>query len=235
MANNPKYLFRMSHKDNIATFVEDRALFAPNYRAQPQWSICYDNIVKRRNDSKHSISDNVAFYFSPLTAMSYAISQKKVDLSCPENKICGKVDLSDVVYIVVDIDVAIDKYDYKFTDHAYNEENEIAKIYSNWSNDSDKIDWVVFNEGFPNYGKAEIDEIDYGGANKLSSNHQSEERWHNRKSKRMAEFWIEDQLHFSDIKCLVVKTENLKNEIETMLKDTEYDNIPVYCKPNVYY
>lgn len=229
--NNPTHIFRMTHKNNISIFVNDGAIYALSCKSQPQWAISYDNITNRRK-SQQNTNDKIAFYFSPLTSMAYAISQGGVPLRCPKNqKQEDNAKLLDVVFIVLDIQKAITEYEYQFTNQAFNKETQIADIYNSWDNDKDKIHWNLFNE-HPIKGK--ILEIGYNGAGRYFNSISNEDKWLQRGDIRMAEFWIKDRLDLNDICCFIVKNTNVENFIKEQMQGTQYEKIPVYCKSDVY-
>lgn len=232
MNTPPKYIFRMTHSNNIAQFVADGAVCALNTKHQPQWSINYANIVNRRQQQNtHGINDKIAFYFSPITMMAYAIHKGRVDLICPNNTNQGAVNMNDVVFMIVDIKIAITKK-YQFTDQAYNKVTQIAQIYNNWQTEKNNIQWNLFNE---KPYTAKIPEIGYNGVCKYAHNRHNSENHMNRKDIRMAEFWIFDKLYISDIKCFITKTLDTRQKINNILAQSQYKTTPVYCKRGVYF
>ncbi len=86
--DNPTHIFRMTHKNNIEIFVNGGRIFAQSYESQPQWKISSEEITNRRQQ-QGQLNDKIAFYFSPITDMVYAIFCGGVPLKCPENKDCG--------------------------------------------------------------------------------------------------------------------------------------------------
>ena len=223
MSNNPKYIFRMTHSHNISQFVTDGVIYARQTKYQPQWSICYENIVKRRQHAVYNTDDKISFYFSPVTSMAYTISHGNVPLTCSNGVNQGSVNIDDVVFMVVDIETAVQKYKYQFTDQAYNKSTQIAQVYKDWHTNKNNIQM------------AKIPEIGYNGACKFAHNIDHEEKWMHRQDIRMAEFWIFDKLHLSDVQCFITKTQDTQNKINNILQQSLYGSIPVYYKLGVYF
>lgn len=227
--NNPTHIFRMTHKNNIQTFLNDGFICA-NQQNQKQWAISYSDIVQRRSISG-ALNDKVAFYFSPITAMQYTISINNVVLTNLNGMTQGKVDINDVVFMVMRIEKALE-YEYEFTNRAFNSTSNIAQIYNDWDTNKNKIEWKWFNE---TPAKGTINEISYNGSCKFFQNIERNGIWYERSQIRMAEFWIKNKVDLLDIQCFVVKTEQLKQEIEQIINSSQFSNIPVYCKQDVFF
>lgn len=232
MKVNPSHIFRMTHKNNIDIFIDEGYLYAPNYKEQKQYGISYPNINSTRNSMQvfngKYLHDYVPFYFSPLTPMSYVISQDKVELRDLDNNLKGMVDKLDVIYFVISLDdLASLNYETIVSNSACN--NFTFDTFK--THDETGIDWSLFNESPI---KGEISEIDYYGSCKYFLSKDHEERYQNRSAIRGAEFLILDKIKFSDINIIVVNNEKTKIEIENKLNEKGIDKV-VLVKPDCYY
>lgn len=229
--NNPKYIFRMTHIENITTFVRDGYMYAPSHNNQPQWTISYSDIVHRR-DSNMGTNNKVAFYFSPITSMAYTIAENNVTVNDSNGRSVGNSCFNDIVFMVMDIETVIfNNYTYQFTDQAYNRSPNIATVYDNWDNDKDKVNWDLFNE---NPYKGSIPEIAYGGTCRYFFNDPNRDGCENRSAIRMAEFWIKDRVDIRHLTCFIVKNKENKSRICDILEANGID-VAVYVKPDVFF
>lgn len=231
LRKNPSYIFRMIHKNNIDTFIQDGFLCAPNYQIQKQYSISYQEINAQRSTmtvhNDKPLHDYVPFYFSPLTPMSYAISLGKVNYQGPGNNTVEKLNDSDTIFFVVDLKIlATKKYQTIVSNSACNN----FKFHTFNTIKEAEIDWDLFNE---DPIKARIKEIDYLGACQYFFDKDTQ-KYHNRKAIRGAEFLILDKINFEDIHYILVKDDRTKTEIENKLYKKGINTV-VLVTPNCYF
>jgi len=231
LKQNPSHIFRMTHKNNIDIFIEEGYLYALNHKYQKQYAISYQGINTLRSTMQvfngKYLHDYVAFYFSPLTPMSYAISKGKVELRDLDNNLKGMVDKSDVIYFVISLDdLASLNYETIVSNSACN--NFTFETFKTC--DETGIDWSLFNEAPI---KGNISEIDYYGSCRYIQ-YMDQERYQNRSAIRGAEFLVLDKIKFSDINIIVVNNEKTKIEIKHKLNEKGIDKV-VLVKPDCYY
>ncbi len=229
-----RHIFRMTYYKNIERFLKDGALYAKNHQDQPQFSISYGEINnKRGNEFKtpddESLHDYLPFYFSPITAMAYAIHRKNVTLKNQTGEDIGKANSSDVVYIVSNIKIcAAKKIPFWFTNVACNTAG--AKFKNDLNYFKNHIKWDLFDE-YPMI--ATISEIKYQGVCKWTQD-RDDGKHSNRSAERMAEFMIKDSLSIGLIDCIIVNNDVIKTKIDAWMENSNWD-IPVYVNEGCYF
>ena len=227
----------MTYWENIQQFLNDGAIYAKNYRNQLQHSISYENINNRRGTvystpCGNNLHDYLPFYFSPCTAMAYAISCGNVDLNDVNGEYLRKSSSKDLAFIVSHTNSFIQHEDsLYFTNVACNSMSPQPKYESDLNCLEAHVDWSVFDE---DNLKAKISEIGYNGVCKDFNNKSDNVRYTNRKAKRMAEFMVKDYISLQYITCIVTNTDKIKHQVEKMIRKAGLE-IPVYCKPDCYY
>lgn len=235
---SPRYIFRMTHYLDCATFFADGELRSKNHGlGQPCHRTSYESIVNRRGtDFKtpcgRPVNDHVAFYFSPLTSMAFTIAKGNVPLIGPAGAHLGMATMDDRVFFVANVEkFANAGLSYWFSDIACNSlspppnfDDDVGKIEGH-------VDWSLFDE-FPM--AASIAEIGYKGVTKYFADRDDPPRWANRSRKRMAEFLVRDAIPLSMFDCIITKTDWIKAQVESMMKRAGVA-LPVYTKSGCYF
>ncbi|MCE1175570.1 MAG: DUF4433 domain-containing protein [Burkholderiales bacterium] len=225
-----RFIFRSTYFENIAVYAQDRCIRSKNCPpTQIGHRISYSGIVSRRGDiyttpDDNSVNDFVPFYFSPVQAMSYTISQGNVDLKSPHGEILRKARLDDLAIMVAPVNVVIERYSetHFISDSACNS-SALVNFGRGKEDLNTLINWEVFDD--PPY-IANIPEIGYEGVCKYF-NDRDEAKYSHRKSQRMAEFLVKDQFDFELIGCIIVFNDDAKQKVESLLHSYQ---IPVYKK-----
>lgn len=228
----------MTHFRNLKTYLESGYLFAKNYHtAQAGYRISYDEIVHRRGTAQFTtpcnsnVNDFVPFYFSPSTAMAFAIHIGNVRLKASNDIDLGVATMEDVAYFVVEPRALFESgRQCWFTDIACNSgfppayKDEQAELESH-------IDWALFDDS-PKMGV--IREIDYMGVCQWFHDRDLPVEHQMRSTKRMAEFMVKNYLQMSEVSCIVLKSETHLEEVQTWVNLSGIQ-IPVYVKPGCYF
>ena len=105
----PRFVFRLTYFQNLRTDLGDGRLYAKDHpQVQNCYRISYEDIVARRGSGHFvtpcgsNINNFVPFYFSPITAMAYAIHIGNVRLRNELGEDCGTASLDDVAHIVLE-------------------------------------------------------------------------------------------------------------------------------------
>ncbi len=173
MTINHRHIFRMTYWENIQQFLNDGAIYAKNYRTQPQHSISYENINNRRGTDYstpcgNNLHNYLPFYFSPCTSMAYTISCGNVDLNDVAGVPLRKSSNEDLAFIVSHTSSFTQHRDsLYFTNVACNSMSPQPKYESDLNCLETHIDWSVFDEGNL---KAQIPEIGYNGVCRYQHN-----------------------------------------------------------------
>jgi len=209
-------------------------MYAKNFQDQPQFSISYDHINSRR-DHQYQMNDGcvlhdfVPFYFSPITAMAFAIHRGLVPLTGPDGSSQGNADVDDVAFVVCNSDRLIsEEYPIRFSDRAC---NTVGATFYDDDSQLDQIHWAVFND---TPLTAVIPEIGYNGVCKFFANRDAPAMYRNRKAERMAEFMVKDQVSMQHVDCIVVKNHKIENNVKGWLAQNGYD-LPLLVKPDCYF
>lgn len=228
--NNPHLIFRMTHINNLNLFLDEGHICAPNYKKQLQFSISYQEINNKRNNQLlttcgQSIHDFLAFYFSPLTAMSYALHQSKVDIHDHDgNRV--ENNLNDIVFLVMKMtNVDLLKQQVLYSNRACN------SFGYETNNSPNFIDWEMFNES---PYSAIVNELGYKGVCKYFQDRDTDEKYNERKTKRMAECLIKDYVSLNDIDAIVVRDNHSLYHVEGLARTYKFKGM-VLSKPNCYY
>lgn len=232
-----RFIFRLMHVSNLEVYFRDGYINAKNkLPIQECYRTSYADIVHRRGSDFKTpcncvVNDFVPFYFSPSTAMAYAIHAGNVDLIAPNGSEQGKASINDIAYIIADpLKVAEHKLGHYFTNIACN-----SGIQPKYENDikclEEHINWSLFDA---NPTMAKIPEIGYEGVCKYCSDSELDPEWHNRKKQRMAEFLIKSQFPMSLAECIILKHDKMKNKVEDWIKRAGLD-IPVIVNSSCYF
>ena len=232
-----RFIFRLMHVYNLETYFQDGFVNAKNkLPIQQCYQTSYADIVHRRGSDFRTpcdcaVNDFVPFYFSPSTAMAYAIHVGKVELIAPDGSVNCKASMNDIAYIVADpLKVAESGHEHYFTNIACN-----SGIQPKYENDikclEEHINWSLF-DAKPNMAK--IPEIGYEGVCKYCSDSELQPAWLNRKKQRMAEFLIKSQFPMYLAECIIIKHDRMKNTVEDWIKSAGLD-IPVIVNSSCYF
>lgn len=233
----PRFIFRMTHYRNVERQMIDGRIYARNNpNGQPRYSICYDEIVHRRGAEQYTpnsvnLNHYVPFYFSPATAMAFAIKGGKVNFKTPGGEDLGPGSNEHVVfYICNPTRVHHAELEYWFTDIACN-----SGLAPNFSNDiqmiEEHVSWNLFDEP-PKMGN--IPEIGYNGACQWFHDRDEPLRYQNRKKERMAEFLVRDHFPVELIDCIVTKNDRIRTQVEHWV-NVNGRNTNVYTKRGCFY
>ncbi len=234
-----RFIFRMVDHRDCARFFKDGELRSKNH---PQAQLChqasYAEIVSRRGGpglstpAGHVINDHVAFYFSPLTGMAFAIHSGHVNSLSPDGALLGKATMNDRVFFVADVENFRDSgREYWFSNIACNSLAPAPSFTNNLDAIENHVAWDLFDES-PIAGR--ITEIGYTGCTTWQHNRDDPPRYQNRKQKRMAEFLVRDAVPLSMFDCIICKSGLIKTAVEGMMQGTNVD-LPIYVKPGCYY
>lgn len=228
----------MTYFRNLQRYLSDGAIYAKdNLNVQPGFRISFDDIVARRGTEAFAtpcgstVNDFVPFYFSPITKMAFTVHVGNVDLKSPTDQNLGRANMNDVAYLVVDPGrLFASGRQCWFTDIACN--SAIP-----WACESDPnrlahhVAWSLFDDS---PYTAEIAEIGYRGVCKWQHDRDEPIAHQQRSKKRMAEFLIKDHLRMDEVSCIVLKTDEHKEEVRSWVKSAGM-TIPVLVKPACYF
>jgi len=223
---------------NIPQFLADGAVWAKNHDPmQPCFQTSYAGIVERRGTEEFQtpcdsvVNDFVPFYFSPITAMAYAIHVGNVSLRDVNGEEIRTATSEDIVFLVSITD-HFENADlpFYFTNVACNNRVEIPRFENDLAKIGTHIDWSLFDEA---PYKAMIPEIGYNGVCQYF--HSRDVGVHgNRSAQRMAEFMVRDELPLRYIDCIITKTAAIKAIVEQQIQASHWD-IPVHAKQDCYF
>lgn len=232
-----RFIFRSTYWENLEAYMRDGNIRSKEHQ-HPQlgYQISYQDIVNRRGESYfapcgNSINCFVPFYYSPVQAMSYAIYRGNVELLNRQSETVRYANMDDLAFMVAKAERAIERYpdSHYVTSRACN-----SALTPEFGRGLDALEglvsWGVFDE--PPF-IADIPEIGYGGVCKYFKDLDEPEYRRNRKSKRMAEFLVQNEFDFNLIECIVVFNSDVKSAIETWEVFRRY-SIPVLLKPKYY-
>lgn len=233
----PRFIFRMTHYRNVEQHMADGMLYARNNpNGEPQFSICYDQIVQRRGTqiftpNQQNINQYVPFYFSPCTGMALAIDRGGVDFRAPDGSFLQKSNSEDIVFYVCDPNrVRINNLEYWITNIGCN--SGIRPEFSNDIGDLENhVNWKLFDER-PRMGS--IREIGYDGVCKYTFNRDNPPEHQNRMQERMAEFLVRDNFPIELVECIITKSDNKRTQVEHWASEFGR-NINVFTKRGCFF
>lgn len=234
-----RFIFRMVYYEDCALFFQDGEIRAKNSKqSQSCHQTSYSQIVSRRGDgglcvpSGEVINDHVAFYFSPITAMSFTIYQGNVPFTTPAGIHKGNATMDNRVFFVANVENFRDiDLTYWFSDIACNSRAPMPQFSNDLEALETHVAWDLFDDGAT---VAAISEIGYAGVTKWFHNKDTPERYQNRKQKRMAEFLVKGAVPLTMFDCIVAKDDLIKGEVRRMMQNTGVD-LKVYSKPGCYH
>ena len=178
------------------------------------------------------VNDYVPFYFSPITAMAYTIYMGNVELKLATGEAIGTASMDDRIFFVCNVHQFYDcEQTFYFSDLACNSMAPPPSYECDLNALESHIEWSLFDEA-PIVGN--IQEISYSGVCRYFNNRDVPKSHQNRSRQRMAEFLVKDQFSLGMVDCIVVKSEQIKVEVDVMLNATHW-NIPVVVKPGCYF
>ena len=234
-----RFIFRQVYYKDLQTFLMDGEIRAKNHpNMQRLHQTSYQAIVDRRGTDEFPmpngmvVNDFVAFYFSPITSFTYAIYNKRVPLLSPQGENLGQACEDDRIFMVSTPQKIYDcGLTACFSDYALNSQAPIPTIETDLNRLEDHIHWDVFDEQ-PMI--ASIPKIGYHGVCKWFKNRATPEKHKTRNKKRMAEFLVCNAVPLDTILCIVVKTDDIKAQLQDMMDASEW-NIPILTKPGCFY
>ena len=189
-----KYLYRMTHIDNISHILEHGITHQSSINCNPNYvNIGNSSLIERRNrmdivtvdGHTYSLKDYIPFYFYARMPMLYNIQH---------GYMVDKVSPDDIVYMVLDINkVVVDyKHDFFFSDgHAYN--HYLTRFYS--SACFDNIDNILDKDAIKS---------DYWRDDSVVKN------------KKQAEFFVKGDIEVDTIVFYICHSDNAKNRLVDM-------------------
>lgn len=234
-----RFIFRQVQADDLAMFLADSEVRAKNHH-NPQrcHQVSYQEIIDRRGTDEFPmplggvVNDYVPFYFSPKTSFSYTIHMGNVPLHSPQGERLGQSSDSRRIFLVCKVgDVAQAGVGYCFSDFPLNSMAPQPSVITDIRLLETHVHWDVFDES-PISGM--IDEIGYGGVCSFFKNMDTPPSRQLRSQKRMAEFLVKNALPLELVTCIVVKTIELKEELQTVMDASQW-HIPIYAKPGCYF
>ncbi|MFV1922899.1 MAG: DUF4433 domain-containing protein [Methylotenera sp.] len=233
-----RHIFRLTYYKNISQFLDDGAIWAKNhYPMQQCYQTSYATIVNRRGTTEFEtpcgcvVNDFVAFYFSPVTAMSYTIHKGNVGLRGLDGVEIGVAKSDDIVFLVSNTrhfqNLGNNIY---FTNVGCNSKAIVPEFKSDLLFLDEHINWALFDE-IPKM--AQISEIGYDGVRKYFLD-RDDGIHKSRNSQRMAEFMVKNEVQLNFIDCIIVKNNQIKMKLELQMQGSDW-NIPIYVKPGCYF
>ena len=195
----------------------DGVLFARNNPAgQPQFSICYNEIVQRRGTqiftpNGKDINQFVPFYYSPSTGMALAIDRGGVQFTDPNGTFISQSNSDDIVFYVCNPNrVHNENLEYWITNIGCN--SGIPPKFTNDINDLEShVNWALYDES-PRMGH--ITEIGYNGVCQYTFNRDNPPKHQNRMQERMAEFLVRDHFPIELVECIITKNDIVRTQVE---------------------
>lgn len=233
-----RFIFRQVDYRDLEVFLNDGEIRAPMHPSpQKCHQTSYKEITDRRGSQDFSVTpetvvnDYVQFYFSPITAFTFAISKGNVPVKCPQGTGLGQSCEDDRIFFVGRTEsFRHSGLNFAFSSSALNTSAPLPLIERNLDKLDVLINWQVF-EDFPK--KAMINEIGYTGVCQYC-NDRTEVRWMQRKPQRMAEFLVYDALPLDYIDCIIVKTDAMNLKLKALMDASDW-NIPIYTKRGCYF
>ena len=187
--------------------------------------------VEQNTPTQVNINNYVPFYFSPATAMAFAIAKGRVNFKSPNGEDLGAGSNEQVVFYVCDPRrVHNMDLEYWFTNFACNS-GLVPNFTDNIELLESHISWNLFDED-PRMGK--LPEIGYDGTCSWFHDRDNPPRYQNRKKERMAEFLVRDHFPIELIECIVTKNDNIRTQVEQWIT-ANGRNIDVYTKRGCFY
>lgn len=233
-----RFIFRQVCIQDIPVFFKDEEIRSKNHsNVQQCHQVSYQEIVERRNSKDltlpcgSTVNDYVPFYFCPLTAFTYTISQGNVPIKSPDGIHLGVAKIEDRAFLVFDPLEVSKVCKIYFSDTAMNCAYREVNVSSNIEDLEDLINWSVFDD---HPIKAAIPEIGYEGVCFYFKSTASNPLYAERSSQRMAEFLVYQAIPISLLKCIIVINEDAKNVTLAALRNAGID-ATVYVKPECFF
>lgn len=229
MNNPPKtiFLFHFTAFRNLKSILETNALKSKNLLRREKIkpiNIACNNIQDKRartfiNNHGQTLHDCVPFYFAPRSPMLCSVVRKNVQDAEETNQ-------DNFIYFVTTLEYLLN-LNFKFTD--YQAVSAYANIYTDLS-DLNKICWNLILEP-PHWPRPCPP---FPGYCKYFHNRDAVPEYVKRKEARQAEFLVLNEVPLDRIMLIVVKSENLKTDVENMLHEFGI-NIKVEVRKDWYF
>ena len=120
---------------------------------------------------------------------------------------------------------------YCFSDFPLNSQAPKPSIEQDLGKLEAHVHWDVFDETPMSAG---IPEVGYGGVCRYFLNQATPPARQLRSQKRMAEFLVRDAVPLSRVACIVAKSANIRDKLQTKM-DASARSIPIFAKPGCYF
>lgn len=234
-----RFVFRQVHKDDLKLFLDDGEIRAKNHgNPQACHQTSYQTLVDRRGTAAFQmpcggvVNDYVPFYFSPITAFTHTIQKGNVRVTSPTGEYLGQSCQDDRIFFVARVqDFSNSDLVYCFSDYPLVSQAPAPTLESNLNNIESHVHWDVFDES-PVVAK--IREIGFEGVGQFYFNKANPPARMTRSQKRRAEFLVKSSVPLSIIVCIVVISDRIRDELQTVMDASEW-SIPIYTKRGCYF
>ncbi|MCF3478264.1 DarT ssDNA thymidine ADP-ribosyltransferase family protein [Stenotrophomonas geniculata] len=232
-----RFIFRQVDQRDLSVFFKDGEVRSKNYLpAQACHQTSHKQIVQRRNSQivtlPHGgvVNDYVAFYFSPITAFTFAIHRGSVNVVSPAGVNLGLSKLSQRAFLVADLDTIFLKYQSVcFSDYALNTNVPMPTVICDRLKLDSHVNWAHFDE---QPIAAQIPEIGYNGVCRYFRSESPGHRTH-RSTERMAEFLVKDAVSISDFCAIILPEPGMRQKVLTMAANSAFEGV-VLDKPGCF-
>lgn len=234
-----RFIFRQVYFGDLSTFLADGEIRAKNHTlGQICHQTSYQELVNLRGTDAFEmpncrvVNDYVPFYFSPLTAFTYAIHCGNVSLKSPDGVDLGIANGDERIFFVCSVDAFCESgLSCCFSDFPLNSLAPQPTIKTDFSELETHVHWDVFDE---KPVEARISEIGYEGVCKYFLNAASPPSRQLRSQKRMAEFLIADAVPLNMVTCIIVKAHKMRDGLNVIMNESTW-NIPIYTNRGCYF
>jgi len=225
-----RFAFRQVDRRDLATFFKDGEVRAKRHRAsQACHQTSHRQIVQRRNehlvDLPHGgvVNDYVAFYFSPITAFTFAIHKGSVEVTSPNGTSLGASSLDTRAFLVANVSNLFAKYEHIcFSNYALNTAVPLPEVVCDQRRFETHINWAQFDDS--PLGAA-IPELGYEGVCRYFNSSLLPPGRQHRSTERMAELLVKNAVSISDICAVVVPNENIRESAARMANANGYQGL----------
>lgn len=216
-----RFAFRQIDRRDLAMILSDGEIRSKNHpKPQHCHQTSHSQIVGFRGTPAFTlpyggvVNDYVPFYFSPVTAFTFAIHRGGVEVKSPNGNLLGKSSPDDRLFLVSRVeDIYQENLRACFSDYALNSAAPMPTILQNFSQLETHVKWPLFDE-VPIV--ARVPEIGYSGVCRYFQDALVPVSRQNRNRARMAELLVKDAVPTNVLCCIIAPTEISRNQAKLL-------------------